>query len=539
MFKYLFKSKRKHYYSLFIAAIFCIILVSVFDIGQGILFMVYMNRAIGNNNYPVWALIVAGIVFAVVYYLISLGSSFFMAKLLKIIRREIVFDSLTGLFNLPVSKFVATETSSSVTNFVTTEIDNLVNNYYSYVLSLFGLFSSIVLGLVYLSTLSFYFIIPILILMILIFSIILSTRNKIANNYASLFGENKLVIKMMNNISNFFIVSKMYSYKKKLFENIENSYEHYNKQKFKCTLFDDVLQKVNSALSLTLFLAIYIIAMVLCIEGKLDGGEIVAVIQVCSTVMNPFFVISLVFRAINNTKKTRTKIKELISKDVKTDEPKIEVETISGKNINFGYNEDKKVIEDLNFEIHRNDMVGIIGESGAGKSTLLKIISKVYDNYLGEIDINNSSNLKEIGDSQYYRNVKLLEQTPVLLNASFKDNVIMNNPYDEEKFNRIIKLLRLDKTFGNLPDKYETMLDSEENNYSLGEARRIAIARILYSEPDFMLLDEPFASLDDNNRIIIEEALMQIKDRCIIIASHQFSDEFYNSLNNIIRIWKL
>lgn len=539
MFKYLFKSKRKHYYSLFIVAIFCIILVSVFDIGQGILFMVYMNRAIGNNNYPVWALIVAGIVFAVVYYLISLGSSFFMAKLLKVIRREIVFDSLTGLFNLPVSKFVATETSSSVTNFVTTEIDNLVNNYYSYVLSLFGLFSSIVLGLVYLSTLSFYFIIPILILMILIFSIILSTRNKIANNYASLFGENKLVIKMMNNISNFFIVSKMYSYKKKLFENIESSYEHYNKQKFKCTLFDDVLQKVNSALSLTLFLAIYIIAMVLCIEGKLDGGEIVAVIQVCSTVMNPFFVISLVFKAINNTKNTRTKIKELISKDVKTDEPQIEVETISGKNINFGYNEDKKIIEDLNFEIHKNDMVGIIGESGAGKSTLLKIISKVYDNYLGEIDINNSTNLKEIGDSQYYRNVKLLEQTPVLLNASFKDNVIMNNPYDEEKFNRIIKLLRLDKTFGNLPDKYETMLDSEENNYSLGEARRIAIARILYSEPDFMLLDEPFASLDDNNRIIIEEALMQIKDRCIIIATHQFSDEFYNSLNNIIRINKL
>lgn len=375
--------------------------------------------------------------------------------------------------------------------------------------------------------------------MILIFSIILSTRNKITNNYASLFGENKLVIKMMNNISNFFIVSKMYSYKKKLFENIENSYEHYNKQKFKCTLFDDVLQKVNSALSLTLFLAIYIIAMVLCIEGKLDGGEIVAVIQVCSTVMNPFFVISLVFRTINNTKKTRTKIKELISKDVKTDEPQIKVETISGKNINFGYNEDKKVIEDLNFEIHKNDMVGIIGESGAGKSTLLKIISKVYDNYQGEIDINNSTNLKEIGDSQYYRNVKLLEQTPVLLNASFKDNVIMNNPYNEEKFNRIIKLLRLDKTFGNLPDKYETMLDSEENNYSLGEARRIAIARILYSEPDFMLLDEPFASLDDNNRIIIEEALMQIKDRCIIIASHQFSDEFYNSLNNIIRINKL
>ena len=539
MFKYLFKSKRKHYYSLFIVAIFCIILVSVFDIGQGILFMVYMNRAIGNNNYPVWALIVAGIVFAVVYYLISLGSSFFMAKLLKVTRREIVFDSLTGLFNLPVSKFVATETSSSVTNFVTTEIDNLVNNYYSYVLSLFGLFSSIVLGLVYLSTLSFYFIIPILILMILIFSIILSTGNKIANNYASLFGENKLVIKMMNNISNFFIVSKMYSYKKKLFENIENSYEHYNKQKFKCTLFDDVLQKVNSALSLTLFLAIYIIAMVLCIEGKLDGGEIVAVIQVCSTVMNPFFVISLVFRAINNTKKTRTKIKELISKDVKTDEHQIKVETIYGKNINFGYNEDKKVIEDLTFEIHKNDMVGIIGESGAGKSTLLKIISKVYDNYQGEIDINNSTNLKEIGDSQYYRNVKPLEQTPVLLNASFKDNVIINNPYDEEKFNRIIKLLRLDKTFGNLPGKYETMLDSEENNYSLGEARRIPIARILYSEPDFMLLDEPFASLDDNNRIIIEEALMQIKDRCIIIASHQFSEEFYNSLNNIIRINKL
>lgn len=527
MITYLYKSKTKSYKVLFAITCLSILLVSVMDIGQGFLFMIFMNRALKINDYQVWLLIVIGIVFVLIYYLISFSSSYLLSTLLKKIRAELVHDCLIKYFELNTADFLKNESSSSITNFVNNEIDNLINNFFSYIFQLFGVAASIILGMTYLSLLSFFFVIPILVTIVILVLIILLTKNKINSNYKTLFKKNSLIIQVMNNVSNFFLISKMFSYKKFLIEHIDNEYSKYNEQKMKTRRYDLLLEKINGCLSLILFISLYTIAVVLSLSGSLNGGEIVSIIQVCSTIISPFFVISYVFKSISNTKSTRNKINQLLnnSNSINKNE-QIDIFRIDGDKISFSYI-DNKIIDNFSFSFGIGDRIGLIGESGSGKTTFLKIISKIIDNYNGKIVINNDIDFHNITDDIYFKEVKLLTQEPILLDDSIKNNIILNSEFDERKFYDIFNKLKLNKSFIDIDSK----IDTEEKNYSLGEARRICLARVLYSNPKFLYLDEPFASLDEENRIIIEDVLSKLDDSCVVIASHIFSEKFSKVLN--------
>ena len=75
------------------------------------------------------------------------------------------------------------------------------------------------------------------------------------------------------------------------------------------------------------------------------------------------------------------------------------------------------------------------------------------------------------------------------------------------------------------------ILNTEKINYSLGEARRINFARMLYSNAKYILMDEPFASLDEENRLIMENVILLQKDKCIVITSHVVSSDFLSKVN--------
>lgn len=523
--KYLFQSKHSNYKLLFFLTVLSFLLVSIGDIYQSRVFLVFMNRALGLNEYEYWQLIIYGFSFAIIYYIISFLSSFLLAKLMAKIRKEISIDFLEKHLVLPTSSFYKEESQSTLTNFITGEINNLVDNYFSLVVELFGVFFSLILGLVYLSYLSVFFLIPLFLTIAFIIILLIVSKKKTESNYKKMFSYNTTLIKVINNISSCFLLSNMFSYRKQLLNKFSNSFDDYNNQRRSAVLYDNILAKINGLLSLVLFLVIYLIAIVLSVQQKINGGDIVAIIQVSSTIISPFFVIANVIKSINSTKDTRVKLSNLFSKDSNGKDIE-EIENISINNLSFAYN-NKDIFSNISFVLKPNNLIVISGASGKGKTTLLNIIGKINTDYSGNIIINNEDDLKVISDESYYKNVKYMSQVPIILDATVKDNIILNEEFDEEKFNSIIKLLKLDQSF----DNYEMILNTEKINYSLGEARRINFARMLYCNAKYILMDEPFASLDEENRLIMENVILLQKDKSIVITSHVVSSDFLSKVN--------
>lgn len=537
--RYLYKSQRKNYLPLFILTVFVLFLVSALNVVQSILFMVFMNRALNVNDYPLWALIVAALIYLVVFFLLSLLSSYLKAKMRNIIHHELVLDSLDCIFNLPASTFNKQESSSSITNFITNEINNVLINYFDYIFQLIPTAFVIILGLIYLCTMSVYFVLPIFILAILVFLLIRLTKNKIDENYNKQFKASKKVIKMMNNLSNFFFVSKMFHYRDSLFITINDTYKYYTDTIEKNQKYDSLVDVLNSTLSMLTVLSIYSLAVYLVLNNTITAGAIVSIIDICGSIIQPFFVIAIILRCMNSTLPTRKKITDLLkNQQTNKDVEPIHIESLSASSLSFSYEKDKPVLKDISFSFHKGEIIGIQGESGCGKSTLFKILSKIEDSYQGNIFVNDEKELRSIQDASYFKSIKFLGQEPIILNATVKENILLNLEYDEKRFISIMRLLKLDTNFEDKEGKYDLILDSEKENYSLGEARRICIARLLYAHPSFMVLDEPFASLDEENRSIIEEALLSYKDSCIILSSHIFSSSFYNQISQVLTLEK-
>ena len=119
LFKYLYKSRRKKYIFLFIFTVVAILLISFLDIMQGVMFMIFMNRAIGINTIPLWGLGLGALGFVVGYYLVSLLASYLINLNLKKIRGELVYDIFVSYSSYSTAKFLKEETPSSITSIIT------------------------------------------------------------------------------------------------------------------------------------------------------------------------------------------------------------------------------------------------------------------------------------------------------------------------------------------------------------------------------------------------------------------------------------
>ena len=215
-------------------------------------------------------------------------------------------------------------------------------------------------------------------------------------------------------------------------------------------------------------------------------------------------------------------------------EPRISSkEKISFKNkitlseVSFFYNEKKKILEDLSFEIIKGEHVAILGPSGSGKTTLLNLMTGLIKPKKGlikidEIDI--FQNLESWWSQLGYisQNIYLLDDT-LLANIVFGDENII----DMNKINHLIKLCSLEDTLKSLPEGIMTNVGEKAKKLSGGQIQRLALARCLYSDPDVIFLDEATNALDLKTEIEIYKIIEKLKGKKTIInVSHRLLPGF-------------
>ena len=194
------------------------------------------------------------------------------------------------------------------------------------------------------------------------------------------------------------------------------------------------------------------------------------------------------------------------------------------KKISFNYrNRDKKILEEVDFSINKNDYIGITGESGGGKSTLIDIISGLLIPNSGEIIIDGKET-KNLQSTNWIDKVGYLTQKNNLLDESIFTNITLEfnkENIDKKLINQIFDKTGLRELINSLPEGIDTLIG--ENGFALsgGERQRIGIARLLYTKKEILIFDESTSSLDNKNKEKFIKIINQLaKEKTIIIISH-------------------
>lgn len=205
-----------------------------------------------------------------------------------------------------------------------------------------------------------------------------------------------------------------------------------------------------------------------------------------------------------------------------------EFESLEFINVSFTYpGSDRKIIDDISFKINKGEKISIVGVNNAGKTTIVKLLLRFFDIDAGEI-LYNGVNIKNISKASLYEKMSGVFQDFSIMPFTIKENIIGNMDYDEENTSEILKELDLDERFKALENGLDTYLNKDiyENatDLSLGQKQKLAIARSIYHKPEFIILDEPTASLDPLAEAQVYEHFNEMtKDKTAIFISHRMS----------------
>lgn len=228
--------------------------------------------------------------------------------------------------------------------------------------------------------------------------------------------------------------------------------------------------------------------------------------------------------SLDNVKSFTSELKKNIEKNGKLKFAGLN-EIISLNNISFEY-DDNSVIKNLSLEIKKNETVAFIGESGSGKTTLMNILAGLFIPSQGEVLFDG----KDIFEFDLYslrKKIGYISQEAPIFNDSVYNNVTFwaeKNPENLEKFNQATKKASVYDFVYSLPNKEDEFLGNNGINISGGQKQRLAIARELYKEVEFLFMDEATSSLDGETEAIIQSNIDKLNGKyTIIIIAHRLA----------------
>lgn len=202
---------------------------------------------------------------------------------------------------------------------------------------------------------------------------------------------------------------------------------------------------------------------------------------------------------------------------------------IEFKNVYFKYpRSENYVLKDINIKFKLNQRICIVGDNGAGKTTFIKLLIRMYRPTRGEILLN-GINIYEYDYKEYWRLFSPVFQDYELYGGlTFRENIVLADDFEQEKFNEICTNNSLDGFIGKLPKGTDNMIDDWIDEKGIvpsgGEKQRIFIARACYHGGDIYILDEPTAALDPISEYnIYAQFNNMIADKCALLITHRLS----------------
>jgi len=266
------------------------------------------------------------------------------------------------------------------------------------------------------------------------------------------------------------------------------------------------------------------------LSDRLTAGDLVAFIIYALNISRSISQTSRLYTAVNTAAGASERIFELLeeSPEIQDNEHATELNSIEGKikvkNLTFSYDDDRTILNDLNFEVEAGQTIALVGPSGAGKSTLLNLIPRFYDPTQGAILVD-GQNIRDVKFKSLRNHISIVPQEVHLFGSSIKDNIRYGklNATNAEIIGAA-KAANAHEFISEIPENYEAMIGEKGVKLSGGQRQRLAIARAILKNPEILLLDEATSSLDSESEAQVQEALYRLmKGRTTFVIAHRLS----------------
>ncbi len=305
--------------------------------------------------------------------------------------------------------------------------------------------------------------------------------------------------------------------------------------------FRDKMRTLVEGLSATsgtiLQFSIFLIGAYLALNGHgLSAGSVLVFVQLLNFVINPIGVIPQALAEIKASKALIEKVAVALESNVREDGLVCKKELVTGitvENLSFGYEEERKVLQHVNFTFDAGKSYAIVGSSGSGKSTLLNLLMASHDGYTGSICYDEAE-LRQISCDSLYEMVSLVQQNVFIFNASIRDNITMFSCFPREEVDRAIELSGLSAL---VAERGEDYLCGENGiGLSGGEKQRISIARSLLKKSQILLVDEATAALDAQTAFQVANAILDLNGLTRIVVTHSLDENLLKRYDCVLTL---
>lgn len=259
--------------------------------------------------------------------------------------------------------------------------------------------------------------------------------------------------------------------------------------------------------------------------GNLTQGEVVALINYMNQILLSMFVFANVIVIFIKASASYRRVAEVLSVEASIKENKQQLAEVFGPIISFNHvsfsYQGNKALNDVSFDVYKNQTIGIIGGTGSGKSTLVNLIPRFYDADEGEIYIKGNPiqnySLKELRSM-----MGIVPQKAVLFTGSVLDNLKWGKKdANDEEVKKAIELSQSLFVY-DLENGIDTMIVQDGKNLSGGQRQRLTIARALIKQPEILILDDSASALDFATDAALRKALRTV-DSTVFIVSQRVS----------------
>ncbi len=279
------------------------------------------------------------------------------------------------------------------------------------------------------------------------------------------------------------------------------------------------------------YVAVCIVGALLVSKDMISFGTIVAFILYIRLFTNPLSQIAQAMTSLQSTAAASERVFSLLEEEEMSSEEditkKLDKYNVKGniefKNVKFGYDGDKIIINDFTAKVKAGEKIAIVGPTGAGKTTMVNLLMKFYDINDGDILIDGTS-IRELKRDNIHSLFTMVLQDTWLFNGTIRENIIYNNKHiSNKKVEDVCKVVGVDHFIKTLPNGYDSII-SDNDSVSSGQRQLLTIARGMISDSPFLILDEATSNVDTRTEELVQKAMDKLmENKTSFIIAHRLS----------------